>query len=205
VTRSDDGGEEQFFGGAPPRGAAPAEPEAPARRRSSLLARNPIFAVIALLACGWLLYDLSPDVSYFFSPLDPIDLGGPGAYRLEQARENRLAQIRGDLAQAVPVTEARSGAPRTVGRVAGTNLVVDRPGRGGPPVFEGRLLPARMNPDYAAAVGAMKERGAELGDRWVVLRDGDRPRRKWLPVVASAILALLALVNLRALVKQLTD
>jgi hypothetical protein len=199
-------GEDQFFGGAP-RSAPPAadpEPEAP-RRRSSLLARNPVFAVVALLFCGWLLWDLSPDVAYFFSPQDPIDLGAPGAYRLERARENRLAQIRGELAQAVPVTEARSGAPRTVGRVAGTNLVVDRPGRGGPPVFEGRLLPARMNPDYATAVAAMKERGAELGDRWVVLRDGDRPRRRWLPVAASAVLALLALVNLRALVKQLTD
>jgi hypothetical protein len=200
---TDDRGEEQFFGGAPTRPSPAPEPEPPPRRRSSLLSRSPVFAVIALLFSGWLLFDLWPDVSYFFSPQDPIDLGGPGAYRLEQARENRFAQIRGDLAQAVPVTEARSGAPRTVGRVAGTNLVVDRPGRGGPPVFEGRLLPARMNPEYAAAVAAMKERGAELGDRWVVLRDGDRPRHRWLPVAASALLALLALVNLRALVKQL--
>lgn len=193
-------GEEEFFGEAGPEAD---EPTAPPRRRSSLLARNPVFAVMALLLCGYLLWDLGPDVAYFFSPLDPVDLGGPGAYHLDRARENRLAQIRGDLAQAIPVTEARSGAPRTVGRVAGTNLVVDRPGRGGPPVFEGRLLPVRMNPDYAAAVGAMRERGAELGDRWLVLRDGERPRRKWIPVAASALLALLALVNLRALVKHL--
>ncbi len=192
-------GESTFFG----EGGEP-EPAPPPRRSSALFARNPIFAVVALLFCGWLLFDLSPEVVYFFSPLDPIDLGGPGAYRLELARENRLAQVRGDLAQAIPVTEARSGAPRTVGRLAGTNLVVDRPGRSGPPVFEGRLLPARMNPDYATAVGAMRERGAALGDRWLVLRDGDRPRRKWIPVAASAILALLALVNLRALVKHLT-
>jgi hypothetical protein len=161
--------------------------------------------VIALLFCGWLLFDLWPEVTWYFAPLEPIDLGGPGAYRLELARENRLAQIRGELAQAIPVTESRSGAARTVGRIAGTNLVVDRPGRGGPPVFEGRLLPARMNPDYAAAVGAMRERGAALGERWLVLRDGDRPRRKWIPVAASAMLALLALVNLRALLQRLTD
>lgn len=192
-------GEDRFFDGAP---TGP-EPEPPPRRRSSLLARSPIFAVIALLFCGWLLADLWPDVAYFASSLQPIDLGGPGAYHLDRARENRLAQIRGELAQALPATEARSGAPRTVGRVAGTSLVVDRPGRGGPPLFEGRLLPARMNPDYAGAVAAMKERGAELGDRWMVLRDGDRPRRKWLPVAGSAILVLLALVNLRALVKHL--
>ncbi len=193
-------GEERFF--EPER--APAEPEPPPRRRASaLFARNPVFAAVALLLCGWLLYDLWPDVSYFLSSPAPIDLGGPGAYRLDAARENRLAQIRGELAQAIPVTEARTGAPRTVGRIAGTNLVVDRPGRGGPPVFEGRLLPARRNPDYAAAVGAMRERGAPLGDGWLVLRDGERPRRKWLPVAGSAILALLALVNLRALVKRL--
>jgi hypothetical protein len=161
--------------------------------------------VVALLFCGWLLWDLSPDVTYFFSSLDPVDLGGPGAYHLDRARENRLCQVRGELVQAIPVTEARSGAPRTVGRVAGTNLVVDRPGRGGPPVFEGRLLPARMNPDYAAAVGLMRERGADLADRWLVLRDGDRPRRRWLPVAGAAILLLLALVNLRALVKHLAS
>jgi hypothetical protein len=196
----DRGGEERFFGGA----ARDEEPEPP-RRRSSLLARNPAFAVVALLLCGWLLQDLWPDVAYYFAPLDAVDLGAPGAYRLDAARENRLARVRGDLAQAVPVTEARSGAPRTVGRIAGTNLVVDRPGRGGPPIFEGRLLPARMNPDYAAAVGAMRERGADLGDRWLVLRDGDRPRGKWTPVAASAILVLLALVNLRALVLRLVD
>jgi hypothetical protein len=194
-------GEETFF----EDGAGAPEPAAPRRRPSSLFARNPVFAVVALLFCGYLLWDLGPDVAYFFSSLDPVDLGGPGAFHLDRARENRLAQIRGDLVQAVPVVEARSGAPRTVGRVAGTNLLVDRPGRGGPPVFEGRLLPARLNADYAAAVGAMRERGADLGGRWLVLRDGDRPRRRWIPVAASAVLALLALVNLRALVKHLAS
>ena len=190
--------EERPFADAPD-----AEPVEPPRRPSPLFARSPIFAVMALVLSGYLLWDLSPDVVWFFSSLEPVDLGGPGAFHLDRARENRLVQIRGELAQAVPVTEARSGAPRTVGRVAGTNLVVDRPGRGGPPVFEGRLLPARMNADYAAAVGALRERGAQLGDRWLVLRDGDRPRRRWLPVAASAVLALLALVNLRALAKHL--
>ncbi|HEX9241978.1 MAG TPA: hypothetical protein VF875_06000 [Anaeromyxobacter sp.] len=183
----------------------PAEAPAPRRTVASLLARNPVFAIIALLLCGWLLVDLWPDVSYFLSSVEPIDLGGPGAYHLDLARENRLAQIRGELAQALPVTEARTGAPRTVGRLAGTNLVVDRPGRGGPPVFEGRLLPARSNPDYSEAVALMRQKGAQLGDRWLVLRDGDRPRKRWLPVLGSAILLALSLVNLRALVKALAS
>jgi hypothetical protein len=193
---------------SPPGQAARAEgrsaPEpGPPRRRSPLLARHPLFAVLALALSGWLLWDLSPDVAFFFSSRAPIDLGGPGAYRLERARENRLVQVRGDLVQAVPVTESRTGAARTVGRIAGTNLVVDRPGRGGPPLFEGRLLPARARAEYAEAVAAVGRQGTALGERWAVLRDGERPRKKWLPVAGWAILALLAAVNLRALVRSL--
>jgi hypothetical protein len=180
------------------------EPAPPRRRESRLLARSPAFALLALAFAGWLMWDLWPDVAFYFSSRDPIDLGGPGAYQLERARDNRLVQVRGELAQAVPASEARSGRPRTVGRLSGTSLVVDRPGRGGPPVFEGRLLPARRRGDYADAVAAMRQRGAALGERWLVLRDGERPREKWLPVAGWGILALLALVNLRALLRSLT-
>ncbi len=193
--------EETFFA-AP--GAPPPPPAGPPRRESPLLARSPIFAVLALAVSGWLLVELWSDVAFFFSSREPVDLGAPGAFRLEAARENRLATIRGDLAETVPVTEARTGARRTVGRVAGTSLVVDRPGRGGPPVFEGRLLPSSARAEYGEAVAALRARGATLGDGWLVLRDGERPRKRWLPVAGSAILALLALVNLRALVRRLT-
>lgn len=197
--------EERFFDGEGPAEAPPPMPPPPPRRRESpLLARNPAFALLALAVCGWLLWDLGPDAAFFFSSRDPIDLGGPGAYRLELARENRLVSVRGDLVDAVAVTESRSGQARTVGRLAGTSLVIDRPGRGGPPLFEGRLLPARARGDYGEAVTAMRARGASLGDGFLVLRDGDRPRKRWIPVAASAILALLALVNARALVKHLT-
>jgi hypothetical protein len=195
--------EERFFDGEGPAEAPPPVPP-PRRRESPLLARNPAFALLALAVCGWLLWDLGPDAAFFFSSRDPIDLGGPGAYRLELARENRLVRVRGDLVDAVAVTESRSGQARTVGRLAGTSLVIDRPGRGGPPLFEGRLLPARARGDYGEAVTAMRARGAALGDGFLVLRDGDRPRKRWIPVAASAILALLALVNARALVKHLT-
>jgi hypothetical protein len=160
-------------------------------------------AVLALALSGWLLWDLAPDVAYFFSSRDPVDLGGPGAFHLELARENRLARIRGDLEKAVPATVARSGAPRTIGIVAGTPLVVDRPGRGGPPVFEGRILPGRQRLEYASAVAIMRQKGARLGDGWMVLRDGDRPRRAWLPVLGVALLLLIVAVNLRALLKSL--
>ena len=79
--------EKQFFG----EGAAGEEQAAPPRRRSALFARNPVFAVVALLFCGWLLFDLWPEVAYFFSPLDPVDLGGPGANRFSRARSRWYA------------------------------------------------------------------------------------------------------------------
>jgi len=203
--------EEAFFEGAgPARGAGPVQPPGegpppPPRRESALLARSPTFAVLALLVSGWLLHELSGDVAYYFSSRDPIDLGGPGAYRLELARENRLVQVRGELSAAVGAKVARTGQDRTVGRLAGTNLLVDRPGRGGPPVFEGRLLPASARLDYAEVVAALRQRGAPLSDAWLVLRDGERPREKWLPVLGAALLAVLVAVNLRALLKALTS
>jgi hypothetical protein len=201
----DSAGEETFFAGGAGGPGAAAEPPRPRRRPSPLLARHPAFAILALAVCAWLLRDLWPDTAFFFAPRTPVDLGAPGAYRLALARENRLARISGDLVETVPVTEARSGRARTVGRIAGTNLVVDRPGRGGPPLFEGRILPAAARADYAEAVAAMRARGAAPLDAFLVLRDGDRPRARWLPVLGSAVLALLALVNLRALVKHLLD
>lgn len=191
-------GEEGFFEGGPAEEVPP-----PPRRRSALLARNPVIALLALAVAGWLLVDLWPEVSFFLSSTEPIDLGGPGAYHLDRARENRLVQVRGELEKAVAATEARTGEARTIGIVVGTNLVVDRPGRGGPPVFEGRLLPASARDEYAAAVKVMREKGAMPGDRWLVLRDGERPRHRWLPVLGAALLVALVVLNLGALLRAL--
>jgi hypothetical protein len=189
--------EESFFQGD----AAPPLPPPP-RRRSPLLRRSPVLSILVLGLSAWLLSSLWPDVAYFFSPRDPIDLGGPGAYRLEAARENRLVQVRGELTDVVAVREARGGAERTVGRLAGTNLLVDRPGRGGPPVFEGRLLPAGAQDPYAEVASLIAARGAPLGDRWRVLRDGDRPRRAGLPVLGAALLVALVALNAWALLRN---
>jgi hypothetical protein len=154
--------------------------------------------LVAMLA-GWLLYTLWPDLSYFASSRVPLDLGGPGAYRFETARDNRLAQVRGELVDRVTVAEGRTGAPRTVGRLAGTNLLVDRPGHGGPPVFEGRLLPASRRESYGQVARILRDRGTPLGEGWQVLRDGERPRRQWLSVVGALLLLAILTLNLRAL------
>jgi hypothetical protein len=186
-----------------PAAVPPAELAPPPRRGSPLLARAPAFAILVVLVCSWLLWDLAPDAQYALASRTPIDLGGPGAYAFDRARENRLVQVRGDLAEAVPVTVDRTGQARTVGRLAGTNLLVDRPGRGGPPVYEGRLVPARARADYAPVVGAIRARGSALGDAWLVLRDGDRPGDRWPSMAGSVLLVLVLLVNLRALLKGL--
>jgi len=209
--RKDPAGEPEaafFDAERPPDGAPPVAPPAPTsappRRRwgAPLLRRSPVFSFVILAVAAWLLGSFWPDVAYFFSAREPIDLGGPGAYHLDRAQENRLVQARGDLVDAVAVRDARSGAERTVGRLAGTNLLVDRPGRGGPPVFEGRLLPVAARDPYGEAARLIADRGVSLGEGWRVLRDGDRPRRGWLPVLGAAMLAALIVLNAWSLLRN---
>jgi hypothetical protein len=187
-------------------GEGPTEAEAalgpPPRRRASLLARSPVFAAVALAASGWLVWDLSADAAYFFSPAVPIDLGGPGAYRLDAARPNRLVRVRGAAQAAVSATTGR-GEERQVLGLAGANLVVDRPGAGGVVnVYEGRLLPRRQAGEYEAVLPALRERGFAAGERWGVVRDGERPRQRWSRPALAAVALLVAAVNLRALLRR---
>jgi len=174
------------------------------RRESSLLRRSPLWAVPALLLCGWLLWDSWPEVAFFFSSREPIDLGGPGGYHLDRARPNRLVRIAGAMSAAVGVTDARAKEERTVLGLRGVNLAVDRPGVRAPTLFfEGRLLPTARTGDYGEAIAALRARGWEAGDRVLVLRDGERPGSRWAPVAWSALLLLLAAINARALAKSL--
>jgi hypothetical protein len=180
------------------------DPPPPRKRESAFLRRSPAFALVVVLASGWLLWDFWPDVRFFFSPVEPIDLGAPGAYHLDRARTDRLVQVRGDLREAVPIVEGK--AVRMVGRLAGTNLLVDRPGRDGPPLYEGRLLRDRYaRSRYAPVVAEMRSRGTQLGDAWLVLKDGERPRRGWLPLGATVVLLVIFSINVRALLKSLVD
>ena len=176
----------------------------PPRRRSPLLARTPAVAVVSAALSAWLLWSLAPDVAYCLSTPIPIDLGGPAVYRLDRARLNRFVRIRGEFGDAVGVTVNRTGQPRTVGRVHGTNLLVDRPGRSGPPVYEGRLLPLADRTEYDPVVVALRARGAPIGEAWLVLRDGERPREHWLPLGGALLLLALLAINLRALLRALT-
>jgi hypothetical protein len=188
-------GEDQFFDGAKPVPEAP-----PPRRRES--ARSPILAVLVAALAGWLLVSIWPEVAFFYSSRAPIDLGGPGAYRLDAARENRLVQIRGAAEQ--PEFAYGKDASRAVGLVGGTDVLVDHPGLKGVGIYEGRLLPQGGRRDeYRAIVEVMRSRGARIGDSWRVVYDGERPRHAWWPIVGSALLVAVLVFNLRVLVRAL--
>jgi hypothetical protein len=66
-------------------------------------------------------------------------------------------------------------------------------------------VPARQRGEYAEAVGVLRARGAPLGEAWLVVRDGERPRTQWLQALGAFLLTLLVAVNLRALVKSFLD
>ena len=181
-----------------------AERELPPRRRSPLTAISAPVAIMALAVVVWLLWDMWPEVAYFASPRQPIDLGGPGAYHLERAVPNRLVRIDGAPAASVAGTEARGGDERRVVGLFGLSLAVDRPGGAAPTtLYEGRLLPARRSQDYAPFVAELRRRGWAAGDRWMVLRDGERPRSRWGRPLLSLLLVALGAVNLRALARTL--
>ena len=186
------------------RAADPVPDETPPRRRPALTAISAPVALLALAAVAWLLWDMWPDVAYFLSPSQAIDLGRPGAYHLDRAIPNRLARVDGAAAAAVGGTEARGGDERRVLGLAGLSLAVDRPGGAAPTtIYEGRLLPARRSQDYAAFVAELRRRGWAAGDSWMVLRDGERPRSRWGRPLLSLLLLALGALNLRALARSI--
>jgi len=199
------GVEVDFFDPRQPEDSQPdPEPSAPRRRDSPLLARSPVFAVVALGLCAWLLSSLWPDAAYFFASSEPIDLGGPAVFHLERAAPNRLCRVRGGPAASVSGVEVRSAESRRIIGIFGADLIVDRPGGAGPAaVYEGRLLPASKTGEYQPFLGPLRERGFTAGSKTWVLRDGERPRSAWKPVALALVLLALAGVNLRALAKRL--
>ncbi len=180
------------------------EGERPRRRRSPLAAISTPVAILALAAVAWLLWDMWPEVAYFASPLEPIDLGRPGAYHIDRAVPNRLVRIDGAPVASVGGVEARGGQERRVVGLFGLSLAVDRPGGAAPTTLhEGRLLPARRSQEYAPFVAELRRRGWAAGERWMVLRDGERPRSRWGRPLLSLLLAALGAINLRALIRNL--
>lgn len=155
-----------------------------------------------LAAAAWLLWDIRLDVSYFASPQAPIDLGDFRALHLERASPNRLVRISGPLVGAVGGV-GKGGERRRVSGVFGTNLIVDRPAGASPTtVHEGRLLPARRRDDYLPFAAELRKQGWEAGERFMVLREGERPRSSYGPPLIAAGLLALAALNVALLARR---
>jgi hypothetical protein len=154
--------------------------------------RSPVLAVSVLLASLWLIWEMRLDVAYFASSPAPIDLGGPGDLHLDRARPNRFVRVSGPLVGAVPGVEGSAGERRRVSGLFGTNLIVDRPAAASPTtVYEGRLLPSSRRADYAAFAAELGKQGWTAGDKFMVLREGERPRARYRePLIALALVAL---------------
>lgn len=204
--------------GDPPAGGARRGSLEEGRRRSAALEerlrelepprrrRSPLLAAVALAAIAWFAWDLAPDLAWFLSPRTPIDLGDARAPRLEVARPNRLARVGGPLVGSVGGTSggtAGGGQARRVSGVLGTNVVVDRPA-GAPPAasYEGRLLPPTRLPTYEPFVAQLRRQGWAPGESFVVLREGERPADAWGRALLAVLLAGLAVLNLRTLLRR---
>lgn len=179
------------------KGSAPGDGPAP---RSGV--RSPLLAAAVLAAAGWLLWGTRQDVSYFASSATPIDLGDFRALHLERALPNRLVRISGPLVGAVGGV-GTGGERRRVSGMFGTNLLVDRPAGASPTtVHEGRLLPAGRQDEYAPFAAELRKQGWEAGDRFMVLREGERPRTRYGPPLLAAGLVALGAFNLAFLARR---
>ncbi len=172
-------------------------------RASPLRRRSPVLAALVAVACGWLLWDWAPDLGYFVSPGAPIDLGDVRAFHLDRAQANRLVRVAGPLVGSVGGTEP-GGARRRVSGLFGTNLVVDRPAGTSPTtVYEGRLLPSAERARYAPFVAELRKQGWSPGERWMVLREGERPRARWGRPLLAVLLVGVVSFNVAFVVRRL--
>jgi len=170
---------------------------------SPLRRRSPVLAALVAVACGWLLWDWWPDLGYFLSPTAPIDLGDVRAFHLDRAQANRLVRIAGPLVGTVGGIESGGGRRRVSG-LFGTNLVLDRAAGPSPTtVYEGRLLPSAERDRYAPFVAELRRQGWTPGERWMVLREGERPRTRWGRLALSLLLVGVISFNVAFVVRRL--
>ncbi|HEY3451799.1 MAG TPA: hypothetical protein VGK67_35910 [Myxococcales bacterium] len=165
-----------------------------------------MLAFSALALAGFLLFDLRADLAFWFGSGQPVDLGAAGAYRLERAANNVLAQAQG-LPGPVASRFRRFGQSYEIVALRGTPLLVRRAFAGEDPAAKpdqapltavGRLLRDDAIPEYEQAFQNLVQRGEAVpaNDHLWVLLDGTRPRSGW--TTPAAIAGLLAILGLNA-------
>lgn len=172
--------------------------------------KAPVAAFAVVLACAMIWMDRR-ELSYFFSPHEPVTLGTEGEYRFEQLRSNRYAQVHGVPTLRAAYTVDRERTWVLVG-LKDTPIVVRRealPGeswgaRSKPPQpdqrpfgVRGRLLSRADAPAYADAfkqllgMGEVRERDKEA---WLLI-EGERPGSDWAVLAWATGLGAFAALN----------
>lgn len=159
------------------------------------------------------------DLTYFFSPRDPISLGAEGQYRFDELRSNRFVQVHGfPTHRGVFAREGRS--TYVLVGLRDTPLVVRREplpnerwsGEGNPPqpdqrpfAVRGRLVRAEEASRYEdgftklAQAGEVRPREGRL---WLVV-EGERPGQDLGLLVEVAAIVLLLATNLYFAVRRI--
>ncbi len=183
-------------------------------RRRTLGIRWPTALAAILLAValfGW--QRLDRELAYFFSPTEPLNLGGAGDYKWENLRSNRYAQIQGTptfvgvfsrhSGDEVRVTVGLQGTPVLVHREAlpSEDWPQNRPPSPvdqRPFAVQGRLLsesdaPSLFRPAFERQRHAegMKPQDGKL---WLLLAK-EAPRRDWGSVALALFLFTFVMLN----------
>jgi hypothetical protein len=197
-----------------------AELESRLARRSGLgvkpqVALVAIAVAVALLSMQW------KDLTYFFSPREPLSLGVEGDYRAEGLESNRYAQVHGiptargayerDGEQVYVVVGLRE-SPFLVRRgVLPTERWV--PGRTPPPpdqrpfAVRGRLLAEEDAPRWQSAFALLRGMGEvqPRGGRLWLLVEGERPGEGYGQLWVAMLLLTFIAANVYLLVRGLTS
>ena len=144
-----------------------------------------MLAFFALVLAALLLYDLRADLAFWFGPGQPVELGSTGAYELDRAANNILAQVQG-LPGPVASRFQRYGQSYEIVALRGTPFLVRRGYQGeerakpdqAPLTAVGRLLRDDSIPEYEQAFQNLVQKGEAVpaSDHLWVLLDGSKPR-----------------------------
>jgi hypothetical protein len=167
----------------------------------------PPVAALALAGSLFLMWWLSPDVAYFFSPREALELGAEGDYHLERAVENRYAQVHGTPSVRGWYTMEKDGDFVVVG-LNDTALLVHRstftdeqlspdgkrPQPRQNPFFAKGRLTSRAQATKYAEVFAQFEQWSGAPPRWLLLAE-QSPGRDLGSVAMFGFLAVFAALN----------
>jgi len=160
----------------------PAAP-APAVRRSRTAAFGSFIPVLGMAVCAYLLAQSKDDVAYLFESGTPVDLGEPGAYHFERARQGIYARVVGEVhGEGNRFVEGHT--PGKIWPLTGTPLMIER--RGTEPLWgrveaEGRLqaddqLPAAFHKLIAMFLKTDQLGLPPPGEHVWLLTEGRSPR-----------------------------